>query len=258
MAPSWLTARKERATDVSAPSIAAAVERRMRRPLPRDLPGRTPARARRRWCAPSCRGSAYGSGSIPTYMLLEPYELAGWNIAHLEFLSAEIGRTGLETWGCAIGSPAGAGAGRVAGERLGGGCRARRDSCHEFGARRSIGRVQCAHGAWAALIAGARARCAQRLTTVSKMRCDQAAGIPFICIEKATATRRTLPVRGHGFAPRRTRRQLCGGRAASRRGSARDACLGGLVSRIDVMYADVAVAFQYQMNGYWQLDRTAS
>jgi len=95
MAPSCSTARRRGPPNVSAPVLAPPSSARMRAALV-TFTGELGA-GKTTLVRASCAGSGHtGPVPSPTYMLLEPYELAGWNIGPTWILSAEIGRRARE------------------------------------------------------------------------------------------------------------------------------------------------------------------
>ena len=92
----------ETATERLGASIAAAVERTQPGPLLVTLTGELGA-GKTTLVRAILRGLGHtGPVPSPTYMLLEPYELAGWNIAHLDFYrlksADELENLGLRDW----------------------------------------------------------------------------------------------------------------------------------------------------------------
>jgi len=93
---------EERATERLGASIAAAVERADEGPLLVTFTGELGA-GKTTLVRAILRGLGHtGPVPSPTYMLLEPYELAGWNIAHLDFYrlksADELENLGLRDW----------------------------------------------------------------------------------------------------------------------------------------------------------------
>lgn len=92
----------ERATERLGASIAAAVEQADQGPLLVTLTGELGA-GKTTLVRAILRALGHaGPVPSPTYMLLEPYELAGWNVAHLDFYrlrsADELENLGLRDW----------------------------------------------------------------------------------------------------------------------------------------------------------------
>jgi tRNA threonylcarbamoyladenosine biosynthesis protein TsaE len=93
---------EERTTERLGASIAAAVEGADQGPLLVTFTGELGA-GKTTLVRAILRGLGHtGPVPSPTYMLLEPYELAGWNIAHLDFYrlksADELENLGLRDW----------------------------------------------------------------------------------------------------------------------------------------------------------------
>ena len=93
---------EERATECLGAGIAAAVERSDQGPLLVTFAGEL-GTGKTTLVRAILRGLGHaGPVPSPTYMLLEPYELAGWNIAHLDFYrlksADELENIGLRDW----------------------------------------------------------------------------------------------------------------------------------------------------------------